>query len=331
MSSVAPYAWAAQPATAPAPTTKPMTAQQKRDAARKHYSDGSKLLEAKDYEGCLREFKAADELIPTPQAKEKVAMCVEGTGRVAEAIVAWQAFVDAASSKPKMKDDVEKAKAHIEELKKAPMPVNITSEPSAASVEIDGVAQTGLTPLQVKLAPGTHKVKVQAPGYQPLERDVEVKPGEAPADMAFALVQEPPPPVVAPPPPPPPAPAPAAPPPPPPAEPAAAPRSNLPAYITLGVAGASAVVGTVFGIKALGDKSDFDDNPTVDRADDAERNALIADMAFGVAVTLGVTGTVLLLSNRSSEPEVAKQPPKAMQITPFVGTQGGGAAATWRF
>ena len=121
-----------------------------------------------------------------------------------------------------------------------------------------------------------------------------------------------------------------APPPLPPEEPAS---SNVPAYVTLGVAGAGIIVGTIFGIKALGDKSDFNSNPTSSKADDAERNALIADMAFGVAVTLGVTGTVLLLSNKgSSAPKTGLIPRlNSMQLTPVAGPHGGGAAAVWHF
>ncbi|OQB07200.1 MAG: hypothetical protein BWY17_05333 [Deltaproteobacteria bacterium ADurb.Bin207] len=93
-------------------------------------------------------------------------------------------------------------------------------------------------------------------------------------------------------------------------------------------------MGTIFGIKALSNKSDFNDTPTTELADDAERNALISDMTFGVAITLGVTGTVLLLSNDSSGQEQAAKDArsqKTMRLTPFVGPSGGGAAATWRF
>ena len=71
----------------------------------------------------------------------------------------------------------------------------------------------------------------------------------------------------------------------------------MPAYVTLGIAGAAGVVGSIFGVKALSSKSDFDNTPTTKLADDTERNALIADMAFGGAITLGVTGVVLLTSD----------------------------------
>ena len=106
----------------------------------------------------------------------------------------------------------------------------------------------------------------------------------------------------------------------------------VPAYVTLGIAGASAILGTVFGVNALSAKDKFNDNPTTENADDVERNALIADMAFGVAVTLGITGIVLLTT--SDEPlEEAAQLDKSQswQVGPYVSPKGGGAAARVSF
>jgi len=104
----------------------------------------------------------------------------------------------------------------------------------------------------------------------------------------------------------------------------------VPAYVTLGIAGAGAILGTVFGIQALGAKSDFEDNPTEDDADKAERAALIADMSFGVALTFGITGAVLLFSGGDDEEEAEKSAAIPV-LAPVVGPKGGGMAATWTF
>lgn len=113
----------------------------------------------------------------------------------------------------------------------------------------------------------------------------------------------------------------------------------VPAYVTLGIAAVSAGTGTYFGIRALSAKSDYEDHPTTSKADDVENNALIADMAFGVAITLGVTGIVLLTA-----PDDTEQPPAAAQagrtqrpararlvVAPFASPQAAGAGALLSF
>jgi hypothetical protein len=110
----------------------------------------------------------------------------------------------------------------------------------------------------------------------------------------------------------------------------------LPAYVTIGIAGAAAIVGTIFGAKALGSKSDFNKTPTTKLADDTERSALIADMAFGVAITLGVTGIVLLTSDDEPPPAttgVVKPAAKKARfdLMPYAGPKSGGASARLTF
>ncbi len=186
------------------------------------------------------------------------------------------------------------------------------------------------------LAPGAHKITATADGFDPMSADVNVSFAET-KDVKLALNATPPPP---PPPPvvvePPPPVAVELPKPPPPA-----PRSNVPAYVTLGLAGVGAVVGTIFGISALGAKSDFKTTPTTDNADKTDRNALIADMSFAVALTFGVTGAVLLLSNdTTAAPKTAttgapRKPVKSAMprgfVAPYAGPTGAGAAAFMTF
>jgi hypothetical protein len=167
-------------------------------------------------------------------------------------------------------------------------------------------------------------VGLSAVGYLPKDVEVTVTGGQK-LEQPVQLEAEPPPP----PPPPPPAAAPAPPPPPPPPQEE---RSMVPAYVTLGIATGAAAVGTVFGIKALGAKNDFNDHPTTSKADDVERNALIADMAFGVAVTLGITGIVLLTtSDEETTQQAARLEKPEWRLSPYVSPTGGGAAARVTF
>lgn len=236
----------------------------------------------------------------------------------------------------KQKDLIADANARITELKKTPGKVKLTISPAAPAgmkVLVDGAEQPMAAGNELSLAPGKHTVTVQAEGFETATQEVDVtfaETKEVPLTLTKKAEPPPPPPpvAVAPPPPPPPE---EAPPPPPP------PRSKVPAYVTLGLAGAGAIVGTIFGVQALGAKSDFEATPTTELADRADRNALIADMSYAVAITFGVTGAVLLFSKDTpEEPKAAstqttKTAPRRAFVTPYVWPTGGGAAAHFTF
>jgi hypothetical protein len=97
-------------------------------------------------------------------------------------------------------------------------------------------------------------------------------------------------------------------------------------------------VGVAFGIVTLNDKSSYDSNPTTSGADNGDTHALITDMAFGVALTFGVTSAVLFLTKDEPAPGPAT-PAKSSQanvkprvsFTPIVGPHEGGAGLMLRF
>lgn len=107
-----------------------------------------------------------------------------------------------------------------------------------------------------------------------------------------------------------------------------------PAYVTLGVAGVSTIVGTYFGIRALSAKSDYNDHPTSAKADKVENSALVADMAFGVAITLGVTGIVLLTApDEPAAPAAAAKVEKkpSLHFAPWATPKAAGLGANFTF
>jgi len=298
-------------------------------AAKKHYADGEKKYKAGDYAGALADFKEANEIKSTPHAERYLGLCEDNLGHYEAAADWYDKFL--AHVPDKLATEGDEVRKREGEIKAMPGKVHVDSTPAGGTVTIDDKPQSGPTPLDVELPPGTHVVKVTAPGRLP---------GSKPVDVAFASTQsvslelEPEPPPSAPPPvaavPPvvPAAPSTPAPPP--------EPRSLVPAFVTGGLAVAAAGVGTVFGIIALGNKSDFDKNPTTSTADDGDTHALIADMAFGVALTFGVTSAVLFLTK--DEPAATssvhvKKKTRAMTVTPIpvVGPHSGGAGFAVRF
>ena len=105
--------------------------------------------------------------------------------------------------------------------------------------------------------------------------------------------------------------------------------SRVPAYVTLGLAGAGLVAGSFFGVRALGAQSDYDEAPSRRGLDRVETNALLSDMAFALGLTLGITGTVLLFDEPAAAGTRAAGP--RLVASPYATPQGGGAQALLRF
>ena len=356
-------------AKAPAPA-KPLTDKQKKDLAKKNYKEGEASFKDGKYAEALEHYRVAEDAVPIGATKYKIAASLDKLGKVQESVAAYQVFLDSMPDAVKMKDAIADSTARVEALKKTPGKVRVATEPSSppnlkfaidAAAPVPGIAvpaPVALAPAtpapaapgadaapaqafngEFSVAPGHHKITATADGYDPTSAEVDVNFAET-KDVKLALnltPPPPPPPVVAPPPPV------AVEPPPQPILPPPAKRSNIPAYVTLGLAGAGAIVGTIFGISALGSKSDFNapGGATVENADKTDRNALIADMSFAVALTFGVTGAVLLLSNDTpTETKAAtngapRKPVKSAMprgfVAPYAGPTGAGAAAFMTF
>jgi len=318
----------AKPAAGKKPPAKPGKGDDpKRAEARKAYADAEAKFQSGDYAAAYELYKTANDDLPAPQTLYKMALCLDKQDKPGEAITAYSAFLG--STPPASMDaKVSESQARVNDLrKKAPVIIKVKSDPPGASVSVDGVAQMGTAPIDVKVAPGTHKVRVTSPGYDAYEKEITLDPGAPDTTLDALLLKSvavaelpPPPPVIET--------KPAEKPEPPPEK-----HSNAAAFVVLGVAGAGAIVGGIFGVKALQGKSDFNNGAkTTDKADQVEKDALIADMALGAAITLGVTGTVLLLTSGGGDEKAARAAsPSKFELAPVFSPHRAGAAATLRF
>ncbi len=299
------------------------------------YADGEKKYKAGDFAGALASFQGAEAVKPAPQAERYIGLCHDNLGHYADAVSFYEKFL--AAVPPKMTKEGDEIKARVATIKAMPGKIHFETTPAGASILVDG-KQMGVTPADLDLTPGKHIVKLELAGYLPIDRDLDVSYGgkqDVKSEMQAKPAEPPPPPPVAANPPPSDKPAePAKPPEPPKEKP-----SKIPAFITGGLAVAAVGVGTVFGILALGKQSDFKSSPNADTADTGENFALVADMSFGIAITLGVTSLVLFLTN-DDEPakaattvpvKKASNPWKNFSLAPIVTTHGGGAGASFRF
>jgi hypothetical protein len=337
LSSVGPVFAQQKPASAAkapaAKKAKKLTEKQAKEQAKKKYKEGQDLFAQGDYAGALVAFEEADDLVPGAAPKYRIAASLDKQNKVHEALDAYQKFLDASPDPDKLKDQIADAKARQDVLKKTPGKIHLVTDPAAPmglKVAVDGVAQVGTV---FPADPGHHTLTASADNFDPTSQDFDLTFAES-KDLQVKLLP------AAPKPPPPPPIAVVAPPPPPPTKietppPPPEPHSNVPAYVTLGLAVVGAGVGTVFGIQALGSKSDYNKAPTRDGLDKVERQSLLADMSYAVALTFGVTGVVLLLSNDDAPKQGHATKPSKMAVfktvAPYVTPTGGGAAATLRF
>jgi PEGA domain len=312
------------------------------------YAAGEKKFKANDFAGALADFnevKLAE--LPKNVAESRapllaryMANCEDKLGKLPQAAVHYDQFVDTAPKS--MAKDVEVARKRSAEIHAMPAKIQFTSN-IEAEVFVDE-KPAGKTPVEIELAAGKHKARVVAAGRDPWMGEMDL-PFASRATVNVELAAPPPPPpapvaAVAPAPVEPPAPVAAA---PAVATPAAEPKSKLPAYITGGIAVVALGVGTGFGIKALGHQSDFDKAPSEDAANSGENAALIADMAFGVALTFGITSAVLFFSGDDDAPataaktgrfvktKTASKPKPSILPVPVFNSTGGGAGALIRF
>ena len=328
--------------------------------AGEHFKKGKELFDKKEYKGAKDEFDRAEEIIPASTAEFYIARCSEQLGDAADAVSWYDKAIGSGKLKPELEAD---AKARSSALKAKPTKIKVSSDPAGAVIMLDGKDTGQKTPTEIDATPGAHKLTLKAAGKMSVVQDVDVvafagatvnaklenddgmpaaaeDPFANSDKMPIATTKTS-------------AAAPAA-----PAAtttdttdttvalgPTTTKRDNTWVYVT-GVGAIVAVgVGAVFGVKALHDKKNFDDNcPSSGSAascrssrDTGTRDALIADMGIGIGITLAITSAVLYLSAPSTS-ESASAPTSKMAFAPIVSgvTKSGapsmaGAAATFQF
>jgi hypothetical protein len=323
-------------AAPPAPTD------EQKASARLLGTDGVRLAMAGDCRNAVDKLTRAEAIIHAPTTALPLAKCQIQLGKIvagteilnrlfnevlpANAPEPWleakrqvQPLLDAETPKiPKLRIHVDRPATGAEDLQ-----VTVDGEP-VPSVILDNDRATD---------PGTHHVAASASGFASAAADVSLTEGQSrsvslkleplpggPASAPGALEPPPATPTAE-------TPAPAA--PATPEAPASSSPNRVPAYVVLGIGGAGIVVGTIFGILALGTKSSLDSDcpagrdacPPSKKSDvdslnsTLQTNALLSTVGLGVGV-LGVgIGTVLFVSAKSDgSPKSAH-----LEMRPWVG------------
>ena len=108
------------------------------------------------------EFKAADDIKSAPQTERFIGLCEDRQGHLQTAVDWYDRFL--AHVPDKMAEQGEEIRKREAEIKAIPGKVHVESNPPGANVVVDDRPQSAPTPMDVELAPGSHVVKLSAPG-----------------------------------------------------------------------------------------------------------------------------------------------------------------------
>jgi hypothetical protein len=255
--------------------------------ARELYTQGQQLFRQGDFTTAQRAFEDAYRAVPNPIVLLSVAECQVRNEDYAGAVGSLRTYL---TEKPNAPDRAQ-VEAQIANLEAKPGTVSIESSPPGAVIWVDEENTGYLTPNEISVRSGSHNVRLSSPGFQNVEQSINVAIGsrqrlslsltpDAPAVAAEEPVPEPTPIEE---------------------EPVRRRHAGPAVWAAVGVAGATAIIGTGLGVGALKTKSDYDDNPTQGKIDKGEKLALFADVSFGIAIVAGVTGLVLYLTSGKNE------------------------------
>lgn len=265
------------------------------DAAKQAYKEAAKAAEAGKLEEALALYQKADQLVPAPAPKFKVALTLDKLERFAEAQAAYEAFLEIKPDPDKFFSKVESARDRLRAFLAMPATIEVTTKPSAPPnlvLAVDRMPQPSST---VIVLPGTHTLTAVADGFTG-SKTLVVRAAERMA-IEIELVPEQPKPAVLPPP----IVRPAT----PVYRPVSAPprhEARTAAYVAFGLAGVQAIVGGIFVIQALSDRDEYDRTPTLENKYAIDRSSAFADAFVAAALTTAVGGVVLLLIDPADPP-----------------------------
>ena len=201
-----------------------------------------------------------------------------------------------------------------------------------ASVTVGGSpVPSALIGVERPTDPGKREVIATAPGFLEAKTEVELAEGARQA-VTLKLVPDPNAATVAPvatPAPPPATPE------QPPADQASGGGSKTLSYVLLGVGGVGIAVGAVTGSMALGKKNGLDcpenrcSGAEADELDSANTLALVSTIGFGVGLTAGAFGVVLLVTSGGSKEAPRAATLSGVVVRPYVGPKSVGVTGTF--
>jgi hypothetical protein len=185
------FAQAPSPATPPAPAAANKNPSDERtELARRHFKNGVKLFQDKNYQGALAEFEAAYELKPGASSLQNVALCLKALFRYAEAARKLDLLL-ARHGSELSEDDRKAVREATDELNQLVGTIQLRVEPATARVAIDGRSVSAAERAAgIRLDVGEHTIVAEAAGYDRMVQIVRIPGGKTrlPVDLALRPV-----------------------------------------------------------------------------------------------------------------------------------------------
>jgi hypothetical protein len=246
--------------------------------ASKYFQQGVKLSEDGDWRAAVIEFERAYAIAPNYRVLFNIGQCRYQLHDYPGALTAFQKYL-AQGGDLVPPDRRAQVTADVDLLKGRVATVRVTSPTAGAELTLDDVS-LGTTPLSapVVVSAGRHRLVASKAGLADVERTFDIA-GEETLDLAIDLDAAAPTP-----------------------DRATKGRSLAPAVAAFGVAAAGVAVGSIFGVMALGKKSDLDRTcdgkscPASSQSfyDDARTDGVLSTIGFVVAIAGAGAGVVYL-------------------------------------
>lgn len=296
--------------------------------AREYYGKGKSAYDKGQYPEALEAFETAYEAKPHPAVLKSIAECHVQLGNVPAAIATLEKYL--ADPESSGKKEVE---GRLAEIKSLLGTTTFNSTPPGAQIAIDGRLIGETTPATVEVLTGKHEVTFTLDEYEPLVQSVDIQSKaenivsadfEAQGTRISAHATE--------------------------TDPADESLESSDLYgasadleadeegpptlfwVAAAVAGAGLVSGTVFGTMALNDEDYWQEKHKPETKDAGQRNAIIADVSFGVALAAGITGAIVLILDKKEDSRTEEQAraPK-IDVYPLAGSDAVGLGTTVHF
>lgn len=284
----------AAPGIARAQSATPSVDPETRDRSRAAFRKGVAQLRAQDWAGARASFEVAWSLYPHPSILLNLGIARLKTD---DPVRAEQDFVRFLSEDfGASQDELAAAREALADAKTKIGTLKITASPASAHVVLDGRAiesvrrndpsgGADLLVAEVRVKPGRHSVAVDADGFHPSTKDVDVA-AKSDTTVSIVLVADE-----------------SKKPPPPPPEVTTSSMRTVVGWSFVGLAGIGLVTGVVCAVNAKSLSDDYGDPTNQAKFQNPETRSegvtfrTSADIAFGIAIAAGATAVILLLTD----------------------------------